>query len=77
MNQRDIDNVRFLINCTPEQLRNWYDSVSEADLIYASLIMDNYASLLATEIKFQNIEQQIAAMPVMTEAQAVIAMVRG
>lgn len=77
MNQRDIDNVRFLINCTPEQLRNWYDSVSEADLIYASLIMDNYASLLATEIKFQHIEQQIAAMPVMTEAQAVIAMVRG
>lgn len=77
MNQRDIDNVRFLINCTPEQLRNWYDSVSEADLIYASLIMENYASLLETEIKFQNIEQQIAAMPVMTEAQAVIAMVRG
>lgn len=77
MNQRDLDNVRFLINCTPEQLRNWYDSVSEADLIYASLIMENYASLLETEIKFQNIEQQIAAMPVMTEAQAVIAMVRG
>lgn len=77
MNQRDIDNVRFLINCTPEQLRNWYDSVSEADLIYASLIMENYATLLETEIKFQNIEQQIAAMPVMTEAQAVIAMVRG
>lgn len=77
MNQRDIDNVRFLIDCTPEQLRNWYDSVSEADLIYASLIMENYASLLETEIKFQNIEQQIAAMPVMTEAQAVIAMVRG
>lgn len=77
MNQRDLDNVRFLIDCTPEQLRNWYDSVSEADLIYASLIMENYASLLETEIKFQNIEQQIAAMPVMTEAQAVIAMVRG
>lgn len=77
MNQRDIDNVRFLINCTPEQLRNWYDSVSEADLIYASLIMENYATLLDTEIKFQNIEQQIAAMPVMTEAQAVIAMIRG
>lgn len=77
MNQRDLDNVRFLINCTPEQLRNWYDSVSEADLIYASLIMENYATLLETEIKFQNIEQQIAAMPVMTEAQAVIAMVRG
>lgn len=77
MNQRDLDNVRFLIDCTPEQLRNWYDSVSEADLIYASLIMENYATLLDTEIKFQNIEQQIAAMPVMTEAQAVIAMVRG
>jgi hypothetical protein len=39
--------------------------------------MEHYASLLETEVEFAKIDQQIEAMPVMTEAQAVIAMVRG
>lgn len=76
MNQRDLDNIRFLVNCTPEQLREWYNSADEGDLIYASHIMDLYEQYLENEIAYQRIEKQILAMPVMLEAQAVIAMVR-
>jgi hypothetical protein len=76
MNQRDLDNIRFLVNCTPEQLREWYNSADDGDLIYASHIMDVYAQYLENEIAYQHIEKQISDMPVMLEAQAVIAMVR-
>ena len=75
MDQRDLDNIRFLVNCSPEQLRSWYGSASDEDLIYASVIMDQYALYLETEIQYQLIEKQIQAMPVMIEAQAVISMV--
>ena len=77
MNQRDLANIRFLLACTPDQLKDWYNSVSEDGLVYASLIMEHYAALLETEVEFAEIDKQIEAMPVMTEAQAVIAMVRG
>jgi len=77
VNQRDLANIRFLLACTPDQLKDWYNSVSDDDLVYASLIMEHYAILLETEVEFAKIDQQIEDMPVMTEAQAVIAMVRG
>lgn len=77
MNQHDLDNIRFLLNRTPDQLREWYNSVSDQDLVYANEIMEQYARFLESEIESEIIEKQLAAMPVLVEAQAVIAAVRG
>ena len=76
MNQRDKENLKFLLSSSPEQLREWYNQVSDEDLIYASDLMDRYAAYLEWEIKSQLIERELAAMTVLTEAQAVIAAVR-
>lgn len=77
MDQRDLDNLKFLLDSSPEQIRVWYQQVSDDDLIYAAELMERYATYLETEVEFQRIDNKIAAMPVMIEAQAVIAMVRG
>lgn len=76
MNQHDVENIRFLLSRTPEQLREWYNSVSDEDLLYASLILENYADFLRQENITLEIERQIEQMPVLTEAQALIAAVR-
>ena len=76
MNQRDKENLKFLLSSSPERLREWYNQVSDEDLIYASDLMDRYAAYLEWEIKSQQIERELAAMTVLTEAQAVIAAVR-
>jgi hypothetical protein len=76
MDQRDLDNLKFLLDSSPEQIRVWYQQVSDDDLIYAAELMERYATYLETEVEFQRIDNKIAAMPVMIEAQAVIAMVR-
>jgi len=76
MDQHDVENIRFLLSRTPEQLREWYNSVSDEDLLYASLILENYADFLRQENITLEIERQIEQMPVLTEAQAVIAAVR-
>jgi len=77
MHQNDLDNIRFLLSRTPQQLKEWYNSVSDQDLIYASQIMDRYAAELQQHINFQEVESQLETMPVFTEAQAVIAAIRG
>lgn len=76
MTKLDLENIRFLLSRTPKQLREWYDTVSVHELVYASHIMDIYADYLNTEILFNKIEQDINDMPVLLDAQAVIASVR-
>lgn len=77
MNDYDQKNLRFLLSRSPEQLRDWYNSVGDDDLLYAWQLMERYGQFLELEMQCQAIEQQLEAMPVLTEAQAVIAMVRG
>lgn len=77
MNQNDQANLRFLLSRSPDQLREWYDTVGDDDLRYASELMERYATLLEFEVRATEIELQIESMPVLTEAQAVIAAVRG
>ena len=76
MDQDDVKNLHFLLSRTPEQLREWYSKVSDEDLLYASHILDMYAEFLKSENIRLEIERQIEQMPVLTEAQAVIASVR-
>lgn len=76
MNQHDQDNLRFLLNCSPTQLKKWYQTADDNDLLYASELLERYGVLLDFEIMSSKVEKQLAAMPVLTEAQAVIAAVR-
>lgn len=77
MDQFDQANLKFLLNCNSQQLREWYNTVSDDDLRYASELMERYADFLETEVRAQRIELELQSMPVMVEAQAVIAMIRG
>lgn len=76
MNPHDLDNLRFLLSANKQQLQQWYNTVSNDDLRYANELLDRYSTYLKWEILSQRIEKEIAAMPVLTAAQAVIAMVR-
>ena len=76
MDPNDLANVRFLLSRTPDQLKEWYHSVNEEDLEYALEIMDDYEVFLKQEVMFARIDYAISKMPVMIEAQAVIASVQ-
>ena len=76
MDQHDQGNLRFLLSCSPEQLKAWYNTASNQDLVYAGELLDKYAQFLEWEIQSEKIEKQLASMPVLVEAQAVIATVR-
>jgi hypothetical protein len=49
MNEYDRANLFFLMNATPEELEEWYNSVSEDDHEYASELMAEYCEELATK----------------------------
>lgn len=76
MNKEDLDNLEFFLSADPETLKNWYQHASDADLIYANHLFNLYHTYLEHETLCIKIEKEIMAMPVMTEAQAIIAAVR-
>lgn len=76
MTQNNLNNLSFLMNADQQTLKNWYASASMEDLIYATELLDQYEVVLENELLFATIDKQISAMPVMFEAQTVIAAVR-
>lgn len=42
MNQRDRDNLNFLMTSSDEVLREWYSLANEDDLIYAQELLSEY-----------------------------------
>lgn len=76
MNQNDQKNLRFLLSRSPAQLREWYNTVSEEDLRYASELMEQYAWYLEDQIQELAIESKLSQVP-WTEAQSVISMIKG
>lgn len=76
MNQTDLNNLSFLMNSDQHTLKKWYDSAAVEDLIYATELLDKYEVHLKNELLFAKIDQQISEMPVLLEAQAVIAAVQ-
>lgn len=75
MNESDYKKLDFLLSADKNTLYTWYTNASDEELIHASLIMDLYANYLKNEVELNKIDQQITLMPVLKEAQAVIAMV--
>ena len=48
MEQRDVDNLNFLLGLTPTALKQWYEQASEDDVEYASELLDTYEQELDT-----------------------------
>lgn len=40
MNQHDLNNLKFLIESTPEELARWRKTASKDDLLYAQELFD-------------------------------------
>ena len=52
MNQHDKDNLEFLLNSTPDTLKDWYDSVDGDDHEYAlELIRLHSSELIVAELE--------------------------
>lgn len=75
MNQTDIKNLKFLLNADTSQLREWYNSASNQELMYAKNLLDQYHTMLDDEIVSMQIEEKLRTMPLWLEAQSVISMV--
>lgn len=42
MNEHDRDNLNFLLKCSEEGLREWFEQASEDDRQYANELLDAY-----------------------------------
>jgi len=49
MNQRDQDNLSFLLSLNSDSLLAWYNQASEDDILYAQELLDNYEFQLNLE----------------------------
>lgn len=63
MNQRDQDNLDFLLNASPEVIQDWYAHMSDDDIQYAFELLE-----MAKE---ELIEQQLAGSD-LSDAKAII-----
>lgn len=59
MNERDRENLQFLLNADEETLNDWYEKMDIDDHEYASEIMEEYAEEL--RIRHSIIDAEIAA----------------
>lgn len=59
MNERDRENLQFLLNADEETLKDWYDKMDIDDHEYASEIMEEYAEEL--RLRHAIIDAEIAA----------------
>jgi len=50
MNQRDQENVKFLLGLSPAKLENWFSQASIDDRDYAMEILEAYEGLLDEEL---------------------------
>jgi hypothetical protein len=57
MNNYDRENLKFLLNVSPETLFDWYNNVSEDDHIYASELINQYSEELKIKKRFYDVEE--------------------
>lgn len=67
MTSHDYQNLRFLLDSSPEQLHEWYKTVSEDDI--------KYASALLTIAQLELIDHDVEMMDVCIDAVIVISAV--
>lgn len=67
MTPHDYQNLRFLLNSTPTQLKRWYATVSDDDMKYASALLE--------VARLELIDHEVEMMDVCIDAVAVISAV--
>jgi hypothetical protein len=50
MNQRDRDNLEFLLNASPEVIEDWYNQMDDDDIEYAFELLDQLKEDLDAKI---------------------------
>ena len=64
MNQHDRDNLDFLLNASPEVIKDWYEQMDDDDIQYAFELLEAYARELAAEELAANFaDRNILIMP--------------
>lgn len=59
MNEWDRDNLNFIMTCSDEEFRAWFDDASEDDIAYAlELIVQSRGELLEQEFEVYNRESE-------------------
>ena len=58
MNKHDKDNLNFILALKPQDFFNWYDSLSEDDIKYATELVMQARSEIETQVAeiFDNVE---------------------
>ena len=64
MNQRDRDNLDFLLNATPEIIQDWYEQMSDEDIEYAFELLETHSQgLLLKELSAELADRNILILP--------------
>lgn len=71
-NDWDRDNLNFLLNSSPETLKDWEASMDEDDLAYAQELLDAYAEELRVEAQFLRTEAELGLLLKYNDAQTLI-----
>lgn len=68
MNEQDKENLRFLIESTPEIIHAWFQDQTEDDIRYAMELL----AVMSEELRLESDEINIAAMSSYPEASQVL-----
>ena len=68
MTDQDKENLRFLLESTPESLRVWFQDQDEDDIEYAQSLLD----VAAEELRIRSIDLVVSAKSDYTEANAAL-----
>jgi len=55
MNDYDRENLQFLLNASPDVIRDWYDTVDPEDIEYATELMTLYSEELRIKSIFHKV----------------------
>jgi hypothetical protein len=71
-NDWDRDNLNFLLNSSPEVLKDWEASMEPDDLAYAQELLDAYAEELRVEATFLKTEAELSLLCEYNDAKTLL-----
>jgi hypothetical protein len=72
MNEHDRSNLEFLLNASPEVIKDWHNQVSADDIEYAHELLSQYSQELRERSQALLLEAQLAQMDDYPDAARVI-----
>lgn len=71
-NQRDRDNLRFLLSLDEKGLKQWYSQADEDDMQYARELFDSYAEELRLAAEILSVEIVVSGMETFPEVESIL-----